>query len=447
MTPANHKPSLGNRIFSSIRTHLGVRLFANAYALMTNQVAAAGLGFLYWLLAARLYTDEAVGSNAAAISTILFAAYLAELSFKSAMTRFVPRAGRNTPRLIGIMFGINLSLSFLVGLFLETAGRHIPLTARLLESVHIAPGWFILATMLWSASYIQDGIMIGMGRSKWVLLKNLLANASKLALLLLFSRLIPDYGLVASWFVATPVLVLVFGILIFFRFMPDHLSQDFSHTRAITRSELLRSISGDYIGGLLAETSTRLLPLLVLYTLGERFTAYYYQAWNIASALFLLATSMASAFTAEASANMVEMALHSRRILRQMALLLVPASLVICLAVPQILTFFGSNYVQESTVLLRWLVLSTIPFMLNSWYLSYALILAKIKIIILAQGLQLVFTLAVSYVLIPKIGVTGIGIAWFLAQSTITIFAAITFVKIISGKETNILQTAANRGR
>jgi O-antigen/teichoic acid export membrane protein len=446
MLPANQKHPLIKQVSSSLRMHLRIPLFANAYALMTNQVVAAGLGFLYWLLAARLYADNVVGVNSAAISTILFAAYLAELSFKSAMMRFVPRAGRNTPRLIGATFGINLSLAFLVSLFLVTVGRHIPLAASLLESVKLAPGWFILATMVWSISYIQDGVLIGMGRSKWVLAKNLLVNGSKLILLVVFCRVFPEYGLVASWFVAMPILVLVFGAMIFFQFMPKHLAQDFSQTKAITRNELIRSISGDYVGGLLAETSTRLLPLLVLYMLGESFTAYYYQAWNVASALFLLATSMISAFTAEASANMVQLALHSRRILRQMATLLIPAVLVIWLAVPLILTLFGSNYIRESTGLLRWLVLSTLPFMLNSWYLSYSLVVARIKTIVFAQGLQLVFTLAASNLLIPVYGVTGVGIAWFLAQSIITIFALIKLAQVLSGKDANVLDTIARLG-
>lgn len=435
MTPVEHRISIFEQVYTSLRSHLRIPLFANAYALMTNQVFAAGLGFLYWLLAARLYSEAVVGVNSAAISTIIYIAALAEMSLKSAMTRFVPRAGRDTPRFVGVAFGINVALTSLVSLFLITAGRYIPLTASLLDSVRVAPLWLILATIFWSICYIQDGVLIGMRRSKWVLAKNVLLNGSKLVLLIVFARAWPEYGLFASWFIVVPLVVLVAGYLIFYRFMPVHLAQDFSQTKAITRGELIKSTSGDYIGGLLAETSTRLLPLLVLYTLGENFAAYYYQAWNISSALLLLAASMTTSFTVEASANMAQLALHTRRILRQMVTLLVPAVLVVWFGAPLLLNLLGENYALESVSLLRWLVVSTLPYLLNSWYLSYSLVFAKVKTILLIQGIQLVVTLAASYFLLPLYGIVGIGVAWFFAQSLVAVFALLKVLQILAGRD------------
>lgn len=435
MVPIKRDIPILRRVYSSLRSHLRIPLFANAYALMTNQVVAAGLGFLYWLLAARLYTEDAVGVNSATISTIIYMAALAELSFKSAMTRFVPRAGKDAPRLIGTAFGINLGLAFLVSLFLITVGKRIPLTASLLTSIEIPPILLILATMFWSLSYIQDGVLIGMRRAKWVLAKNMALNVSKLVLLVILFRIMPEYGLVASWFVAVPIFVLVASILIFYRFMPDQFALDFSQTKRITRGELFKSISGDYIGALLSETSTRLLPLLVLHILGERFAAYYYQAWNIATALLLLVTSMTSSFTVEASANMAQLALHSRRILRQMVSLLVPAVAAIWISAPLILNLLGKNYAFESISLLRWLVLATLPYMLNSWYLSYSLVFANVKTIIFVQGLQLIVTISLSYLLMPLYGIVGIGMAWLLAQVVIAVFALSKLIQVLSGRD------------
>lgn len=423
---------------AAVRSHLHIPLFANAYALMTNQVLAAAVGFLYWLMAARLYPDAVVGVNSAIISTIIFMATLAELSFKSAMIRFVPRAGRNTPRLIGGALVINLSIAFLISLFLVTVGRYIPLTSSLLENVDLAPGWLILATTTWSIFYIQDGILIGMRQSKWVLFKNIFLSISKLVLLVAFFRVFLDYGLVTSWFITVPFLVLLFLYLIFFRFMPKHFEMDTAGTKPITRGELFKSITGDHVGTLLAETSTRLLPLLVLHLLGQSFTAYYYQGWNVASTLYLLATSMTNSFTVEASADMQQLALNSRRILRQMATLLIPAVAALWLATPLILRLFGANYALQSVGLLRWLALATIPYIITTWLLSYARILAKVKTIILVQALQLVITLSVSYLLVPVYGIVSIGVAWLLAHCAISLVALPKLVQIFSTRKTEV---------
>lgn len=422
------------RTFTSLRDHLRIPLFANAYALMTNQVLAAGLGFLFWLMAARLYPVEVVGENSAIISTIIFMAALAELSLKSAMTRFVPRAGRNTPRLIGSVFGINLAVSFLVSLFLVTVGKQIPLTADLLETVDVPPFWLIVAAMSASIYLIQDGVMMGMRQSKWVLVKNITLNVSKLILLIVFFRVFSAYGIATSFFITAPVLVILFMFLIYFRFMPKHVAMDTGWAKPLTRREIFGSITGDHIGTILSETCIRLLPLVVLHLLGASFTAYYYQAWNITSTIYLLATAMTASFTVEASANMTQLVLNSRRILRQMVSLIVPVIAVLWLAAPLVLHLLGKNYAVESLGLMRWLLLATLPYMITAWYLSYSRVLAKAKTIILIQGVQLVVTLGASYFLLPRYGIIGVGIAWCLAHCAISVMALPVLIQVFFWK-------------
>lgn len=403
----------------SVREHLSVPLYANAYMLVTNQAATAVLGLLYWTLAARLYPVEVVGENSAIISSIIFLAMLSELSLKSAMTRFVPRAGAKTTNLILTTLGINMLAAVLISSFLLTVGKHIAITADLLTDISFSPIWLVLAAMIWTVFYVQDGILTGMRQAKWVLIKNILLSLSKIILLIFFFRSFASMGLVISWFLPAPFIVLGFGALIFWRFLPEHLKLDLSLTRAITRSELFTSIGGDYLGGILAETSTRLLPLLVLYFLGKGPTAYFNQAWVVATPFYLVATNMGSSFVVESSANMKQIALHSRRILRQMLLLLVPAVALMWLGAPLLLHVFGKSYAEESFVLLRWLMLATWPFMLNAWFLSYARVLGKAKSIVAVQAAQLVVTLGISYLWLPLYGIKSVGIAWFLAQCLI----------------------------
>jgi hypothetical protein len=87
-----------------------------------------------------------------------------------------------------------------------------------------------------------------------------------------------------------------------------------------------------------------------------------------------------------------------------------------------VLYVFGENYAKESTSLLRWLIVATIPFMINNWYLGYSRVLSNVKAIILVQSLQFVITLGASYFWLPMFGITGIGMAWFLAHCIITLY-------------------------
>ncbi|MFF3151290.1 lipopolysaccharide biosynthesis protein, partial [Streptomyces sp. NPDC057927] len=78
----------------------GNQLFRNAYALMLNTGISAVLGLGYWLVAARYYSDTAVGQGSAAIAAMKLLAGLTAVTLTGALARFIPVAGRATGRLI-----------------------------------------------------------------------------------------------------------------------------------------------------------------------------------------------------------------------------------------------------------------------------------------------------------------------------------------------------------
>src|SRR6266542_3068748 len=81
-------------------THLRTPLYRNGYALLINAIGTSTLGALYWIMAARIYSVDAVGINAAAISTLTFLSSAARLYLDGALIRFLPRSGATATRLI-----------------------------------------------------------------------------------------------------------------------------------------------------------------------------------------------------------------------------------------------------------------------------------------------------------------------------------------------------------
>lgn len=413
------------RAISQFIEHLHTPLYANAYALIANQIASAGLGFLYWLLAARLYTPDVVGQSSATISTLLFLAALAEFSLKSAMTRFVPRAGTRTPRLIVYTYSVNLLAAALVSSIFFFAGSHFQFAKNLFADIPVPISWLVLTTMVWCIFYVQDGVLTGLRQAVWVLIENSLYNVAKIVLLIVGVRLFLDHGIVASWFLPTPLLVLLVTALIFWRFVPQHIAATNTRATTITPRQVVTSVTGDHIGTLLAETSARLLPLLVLERLGKSENAYFYQAWVIATTLYYIAGNMTSSFTVEAAANLGQITVYSRRILLHMARLIAPMALAVFIAAPLGLSLFGAVYAREGTTLLRWLSAAILPVIFNTWYLSYARVTGHIKAIILCQGLVSVLTLGLSYLWLPTYGIVSIGIAWLISQSLVAVLVAV----------------------
>jgi O-antigen/teichoic acid export membrane protein len=230
-----------------------------------------------------------------------------------------------------------------------------------------------------------------------------------------------SYGIVGSWFIPVPFVILFANTLIFKRFMPVHIANSKPLAAPITRQQIFRSVTGDHIGSLLAETCVRLLPLLVLNIVSKSANAYFSQAWLVATVVYLIATNMATSFAVEVATDLKEAAIYSRQMLKQMALLIVPLAALIAITAPLVLSLFGADYARHGTTLLRLLAIAALPIILNNWYLSYVRVLGDVKAILLNQGLLCVLTLSLSYWWLTEYGIIGIGMAWLVAQSLIAL--------------------------
>jgi O-antigen/teichoic acid export membrane protein len=394
-------------------------LYANAYILVMNQVFSAGLGVVYWALAAHLFSADVVGQNSAIISTMMFLGALAELSLKAAMSRFVPRAGKHTTRLVVSAYAVNILAALLVTLAFFALGNYFSFTFALLTDTRVLPIILLFVPLFWAIFTVQDGVLNGLRESKWVLYENTVYNIIKIVLLGITFLIGYRYSLAASWFLPTPLLILLVNGLIFFRFIPRYTSAPNTQPASITVKQVAASVTGDHIGNIFAEACVRLLPLMVLDILGKSSNAYFYQAWLIGNTIYLIAYNLMTSFSVEASSNMEQIAAYSRRILVQKARLVTPLALAVLVFAPFILKIFGDEYALQGTSLLRWLALATFPMILNIWYLGYVRVIADNIAIIRNQTIILIVTLGLSYLWLPTYGISSVGVAWLLAQSVV----------------------------
>ena len=87
---------LAARLPARVVEHLKSPLYRNGYALIVATGATSVLGLLYWVLAARRYSQVDVGRNSALIASMTFLANLAHLNLTNGLNRFVPTSGRST---------------------------------------------------------------------------------------------------------------------------------------------------------------------------------------------------------------------------------------------------------------------------------------------------------------------------------------------------------------
>ncbi len=393
----------------------------NAYALVANQVLSAGLGLVYWMLAARLYGVVVVGTSSAVISTLLLISGIAELGLNGGMVRFLPRGGARTRQVILLAYAASIGASVLLSVIFVVLGGTLALSG-VVGSGLLAAVWVTLAAVLRTLFRLQDGVLTGLKQARWVLIENAIYNVAKIAILALGVRYLANAGIVGSWFIPLPFVVVLCAWLIFGVYTRgDRLAPAPAGSPPLTLREVASSSGGDHVGSLVADAASRLLPLLIVAVLGAAANAYFYQAWLVATTLGLLAGSMTDAFMAEAAGDRPNIGRHSRDILRQMTMLIIPAAVVIGLGAPLILSLFGKAYAAEGSALLRWLCISSPLIIFNTWYLQYARVMSRIRQVVWLQILSSALLLGLGYAFLHPLGITGVGIAWILSQVPVTI--------------------------
>ena len=76
-----------------------VPLYSNALFLMGASVFSSLIGFVFWLVAARFYPDEAVGLASALIPAMGLAVSFSKLGLELGLVRFLKRTAKTLKRL------------------------------------------------------------------------------------------------------------------------------------------------------------------------------------------------------------------------------------------------------------------------------------------------------------------------------------------------------------
>ncbi|MGW2395234.1 lipopolysaccharide biosynthesis protein [Kitasatospora sp. NPDC001664] len=392
-------------------------LLRNGHVLTASSLLTAGLGGLFWLLASAWYGPAAVGRGYAALAAAALLSGIGQFNLGDVLMRFVPTAGRHTRRLLLRCYAVSSAATVLAaGAFLllvpvlapELGFLRAPLTAAA----------FLAAAAGYTLFVLQDGALTGLRRPGWVLGENALFAVAKTALLGACVLLLPGSGILPAWSVALLISLLVTNAYLFRRAVP-------AHARAGREADppvgLVRYAAADYLGALLRTASYSVLPLLVLGRLGAEQNAYFSLAWVIAYTLQLAALNMGSSLIVEAAHAPEQLAAQARRVLRHSALLIGAGAVVLAVAAPWMLSLFGPGYAEHGTTALRLLALAALPNLVLGLAVDVCRARRAMRPVVALQAALLGLVLLLALLLIPPLGITGVGLAWLIAESALAL--------------------------
>jgi O-antigen/teichoic acid export membrane protein len=161
------------------------------------------------------------------------------------------------------------------------------------------------------------------------------------------------------------------------------------------------------------------LPILVIGQIDASANAYYYLTWTVAFPLLLLAMHLATSLMVEGVREAEQLARLTRQMLIQAVRLIVPIVGLVLIGAPYILRLFGEAYAAEGTTLLRLIALAALPYSINAIYMTVSRVQSRMGRVIVIEGTLTALTLGLSYLLLDRIGIAGIGWAWLVSHSVV----------------------------
>ncbi|RSO13181.1 hypothetical protein DMH15_40080, partial [Streptomyces sp. WAC 06725] len=399
---------------------------------MLNTGISGLLGLGFWLVAARYYTESAVGQGSAAIAAMKLLAGLTSLTLTGALARYIPIAGRTTGRLVRRTYlGSSLIVALAATVFLLTLDFWGPSYGFLHGPVHGIG--FIVAVVAWSLLTLQDGVLTGLRSAMWVPVGNFVFSTVKLVLLVAFAAAIPTAGVFVSWVAAIAVSVLPLGWLVFRRLVPRHIRATERSARPPSLREMGRFLAGDYTGSLFSLAVVYLVPVLVASQVSSADNAYFYITTTIGGTVNLLAINMGASLTVEGSHDPARLADNTRAALRRMARIMIPVCLFLFVCAPYILAVFGKGYADAATPLLRWFAVGAALRVVMEVYFAVLRAQSRTSGLAYMQGLLCVLVLGLTVLLLPRMGLTGAGVAEISSLAVIVSIASVKLYRVLKG--------------
>jgi O-antigen/teichoic acid export membrane protein len=327
-------------------------LFRNSFYLMLNTGIQAVFGFFFWLIAAHIYNATDVGLATSLISAASLTAVFSMLGFNNVIVRFLPTSQRKNEQL-STAFTLSAVASILAAvIFLLWA---VSTRSPIIQASHLVflTILFIIYVFVVTINSLVESAFIAYRNTLYILIKNLVLSALKLALIFFVVRL-GYIGIVSSTVAATLVALLLgyFWLMSRFSYRP---------TIAIDKEtihETKNFAMGNYFGTLFGVLPSMTLVLIVVSRLSAQDAAFFYIPSMIITVLNVIPSSTAQSLFAEVSHDEAGLIKYFKNSLKHLFALLIPAVIAIWILGGYVLHFFGPGYAAAGTEPLQILALA-----------------------------------------------------------------------------------------
>jgi O-antigen/teichoic acid export membrane protein len=398
---------------------------------MFTSVVGAVLGFIFWLIVARVYNDSDVGLAVALVSASGLIIVVSKFGFDSSIIRYMSKekdknAFINTCQTVTGISIIIISVFYLLGTDIWSPGL------KFVTSSYIYIFAFIIYNVVSGLYILQSNIFIALRDTKYSFFQETINGLLKIPLPLILLPIFAAFAIFGSWLISTTIALFISIFLFSKKILPSYVP--FPSIKKQKIKKIFNFSIANYMVGLFGGTLTYILPLVILNFLTSADTAYFYIAFSIVNILFVIPTAFSMSLYAEGSHEEKEFLTNLKKSLKLAYILLVVGIIGIVIFGPYLLLLFGKNYSSGGYVLLSLLAISSLFIVLNWSYNAYLRINFKMKELFAIQFFVTVGTILFSYFTFKflAMGLEGIGFSYLIFQGIMSGYVLLRLRRIMS---------------
>lgn len=388
-------------------------VFNSASIVMATGITA-GLGFVYWWVAARMFSKEAVGFSSAAISAMQFAGTLAMAGLGTLLIGELPNWKRKGDLIISAL-AVATVIAFVIGVVVAGV---LPLTSEDLMPINanIANATlFVFGVVFTTLTLVLDQIMIGLLRSDIQLRRNAIFSVIKLVALWGAGLLVVgqfDMSIYFTWALG--------NFVSFAAFLGLVSREDWKLSGINWEFGALRRLSGyatsHHMLNLSLQAPGFIMPVIVTSVISVEANASFFIAWTLTNFVFVGPAALTQVLYAIGAGKPHELANKMRTTLLLATLVGVVASVLAVIFAYPVLGIFGESYAEQGTLVLRVLTFAVFPIVVKVHYVAIRQVTRTVGRAARLVALGAVMEIGFAFVGALYWGAVGLSFAWLLSM-------------------------------
>lgn len=388
-----------------LKAHLKDPLFRNSFYLLLSMITGAILGFIFWIIAAKIYPQQEVGVNTALISAVSLIAMISFLGLDQSIIRYFPE--RDKLKVLVTSSIVIMISAFIFGIIFVWGINLWAPDLAIIKNNLLA---FFMSLIAFSLITPIGNAFIALRKGNYYFYQNLFMN---MRIILIFLPFLGNLGIFLSFGISS-VIAIIFSFILIYKLKIKNINDgkgikfDWDFLR-----DSFHFSAGNYFFSLFVTIPTFLLPIIVLNILGSGETAYYYIAYTIASFLFMTSGAFSTSLFVEGSHG-ESLRKNALKSLIAIFAILIPMAVFIYSFGGNLLGLFGEDYINAFD-LLKAMVVSSFFYAICQVYFSIGKVRKNIRDLIIISMLIFILLLGLSYPLMLQFGILGVGYAWIIS--------------------------------